>query len=359
MTRRRVTWGLAVLVCAAGLGAAVAPTPTLRPVFGRVEKVLIGEEDTLLDVAYRHRLGFEPVARLNPDVDPWIPAPGTPIALPTRYILPDVEPEGLVINIPEMRLFDFTAADPVTGEPEVFAVAIGDMADPSILGDFRVGGKRENPTWNVPKSIREEDPSLPAQVPPGPDNPLGSRWMTIGATSYGIHGTNVRWSIGREATHGCLRLYEDAIQRLYDRVPQGERIQIVYQPIKWGFEGTRIYLEVHPDLYDLREMQAELFEVPRALELIQWIDHQRARHVLEEALGIPIWVGTRDHTTSTPTSRRSRPRGATPRRRSGPPPGPPAPPARRREPLRPPSTRRTRPGPRADRPAARDHRPAR
>src|SRR5262249_30287977 len=146
---------------------------------------------------------------------------GTVVQLPTRYILPDADEKGIVINLPEMRLYDFT----VKGLPEVFALAIGDEASPSLLGEFVVGAKRKNPAWYVPESIRAEKPELPPMVPPGPDNPLGSRFITIGHTTYGIHGTNVRWSIGREATHGCIRLYEDDIQRLFDRVREGTRIQ--------------------------------------------------------------------------------------------------------------------------------------
>jgi L,D-transpeptidase ErfK/SrfK len=276
------------------------PQPELRPVLGRSESDLIGEGDTLLDVAYRHRLGFQAVARLNPEIDPWIPLPGTVARLPTRYVLPQAEEAGLVVNIPEMRLFDFTVKD----GPEVFALAIGDQADPSILGDFQVGNKRKDPVWHVPASIREERPALPPSVPPGPDNPLGSRWITIGRTSYGIHGTNVRWSIGREATHGCLRLYEDEIQRLYERVAKGTRIQIVYQPYKWGREGGRIFLEAHPDLYGLVPDRLRAFELPRALGLLGAIDFERAWATLEQARGVPVPVGTlpAPEATSTPSS---------------------------------------------------------
>ena len=84
--------------------------------------------------------------------------------------------------------------------------------------------------------------------------------MTIGTTSYGIHGTNVRWSIGREATHGCLRLYEDEIERLYERVPEGTRIQIVYQPWKWGRDGRLLLLEVHPDPYGIAPDRLQAFD---------------------------------------------------------------------------------------------------
>jgi L,D-transpeptidase ErfK/SrfK len=257
------------------------------PIVGEIQKAIVRDEDTLLDVAHDHRLGFEAVARLNAELDPWIPVPGTVALLPTRMVLPDVEPKGLVINVPEMRLYDFRV------EPlEVFAAAIGDEADPSLIGEFKIGAKRKDPAWNVPASIRAEKPELPAVVPPGPDNPLGSRWMTIGNTSYGIHGTNVRWSIGRMATHGCVRLYEEEIQRLFDRTPTGTRLQLVYQPFKWGVDGVDLYLEVHPDLYGRYPGPlTEALRTPRALGILRHVDLERAWRAVEEMRGIPVQVG--------------------------------------------------------------------
>ncbi|HKA13740.1 MAG TPA: L,D-transpeptidase family protein [Myxococcota bacterium] len=301
--RAIVARGLA-LGLVAGIAAhalAAARGPSLRPLFGHSESVLVEPGDTLLDIAFRHRVGYQAVERMNPELDPWIPVPGTVAQLPTRMILPDTQEQGLVINLPEMRLYDFT----VKGGPEVFALAVGDEASPSLLGEFVVGAKRKNPAWHVPASIREEKPELPAEVPPGPDNPLGSRWLTIGHTTYGIHGTNVRWSIGREATHGCLRLYEDEIQRLYDRVREGTRLQILYQTAKWGRDEDHIYLEVHPDLYGLRRDRLSALEVPRALGLLGALDLELVLSALEEARGVPIAVGTfpaANLPTSTPTS---------------------------------------------------------
>jgi L,D-transpeptidase ErfK/SrfK len=295
MLRVLVTIGLSVGIA----GEAIAGTPMLRAVLGREESVSIKSGETLHDVAYQQRLGFEAVARVNPGVDPWIPAPGTNVTLPTRYILPDTDEEGLVINLPEMRLFDYT----VRIGPQVFALAIGDEADRSLLGEYVVGKKRENPAWHVPKAIRAEKPDLPEIVPPGPDNPLGSRWISIGNTSYGIHGTNVQWSIGREATHGCLRLYEDEIQRLYGRVREGTRIQIVYQPIKWGADREHIYLEVHPDLYGLRPsgLLTSALDAARALGVLDRVDAELVRRAVEEARGIPVAVGAAGPPTSSPT----------------------------------------------------------
>ena len=295
------------LALAVWAGAALAEEPPrLRPVFGEERRALVVEGQTLLEIAFQERLGFDAVKRLNPEVDPWIPDPGKIVRLPTRFVLPvdATEPERLVINIPEMRLYDFTV-DP----PEVFAVAIGDAMDPSLVGVFAIGQKRVDPAWNVPESIRKEKPHLPPVVPPGPDNPLGSRWMTIGTTSYGIHGTNTRWSIGREATHGCIRLYEDDIERLFERTAPGTRIDLVYEPYKWGVQNGQILVEVHPDRYHrLPDRLAAALATPRALGLLDHIDLERAWRVVEEAAGVPVAVGaladpkSHDAVISKPTS---------------------------------------------------------
>ncbi len=255
--------------------------------------------DTLLDVAYRHRLGFERVAGANPGIDPWIPDPGTVVVLPTQHVLPDAPHVGLVVNLPELQLYDFAAHGDV---PEVLALAIGDEMDPSLLGEFRVGRKREHPEWRPPASIRAEKPDLPEVVPPGPDNPLGDYWMTIGSTTYGIHGTNNRWSIGREATHGCLRLYNDQMARLYARTREGTRIRLVYQTVKIGERAGMLYLEAHPDRY-LRDLDRvdHALERLRALGVTDPALIQRARDVIASAQGVPVLLAPRA-TTSTPTS---------------------------------------------------------
>jgi len=305
--RSSMNWLIGIVLCALGASAPAADPAQgparLMPLHGEPSTDLIEPGDTLLDIAYEHRLPFELVARANPGVDPWIPPVGTIVTLPTQLILPDAEPKGLVLNLPEMRLYDFTVVP-----MEVFAAAIGDLADPSLHGRFRIGAKRKNPDWHVPASIRAEQPELPAVVRAGPDNPLGSRWMTIGNTSYGIHGTNVRWSIGRMATHGCVRLYEDDIQRLYDRTPTGTPLQIVYEPVKWGVKNATIYIEVHPDLYERQvDRMSEATRVPRELGILSTLDLDKLRAALDQMRGVPIAVGRLrepppETATSKPTS---------------------------------------------------------
>ncbi|MHA7838114.1 MAG: L,D-transpeptidase family protein, partial [bacterium] len=260
----------------------------LRPVVGEETAHLVEPGQTIHDVAYLHRLGFEAIQRLNPEVDPWIPPPGTIVRLPTRFVLPAADPEGLVINLPEMRLYDFTGAGPV----RVHAVAVGDAEDPTPIREFRIGAKSVDPIWAVPESIRQEKPYLSKQVQPGEDNPLGSRWMTLGTSSYGIHGTNVRWSIGRGSTHGCVRLYEDVMQALFERVERGTPVSLIYEPYKWGTNGKKLFVEVHPDIYDrLPDTLAAALSLPRELGLLKHVDVERVWSAVERADGIPVEVG--------------------------------------------------------------------
>ena len=140
-----VLLGLA-LGCAGCMDLSADEAPEIEglgPPVGAPRIDVITADDTLLDVAFRNRVGFEATARLNPEIDTWMPEPGAIVRLPTQTLLPRADPEGLVLNVPEMRLFDFTVAS----GPEVFAVAVGDAEDPTIVGEFRVGPKRTNPTW--------------------------------------------------------------------------------------------------------------------------------------------------------------------------------------------------------------------
>jgi len=285
---------------AAPRGAKPPPGPApLAPVLGVPSSDIVEPEDTLLDVAVRHRLGFDSVARLNPDVNVWIPDPGTVVRLPTQFILPDGARRGLVINVPEMRLYDFTPGH----QPETFAIAIGDEIDPSLLGEFRVGAKRTNPAWYVPAAIRAKKPELPAVVPPGEENPLGDRWMTIGNTSYGIHGTNNAWSIGRQATHGCIRMYNDEVIRLYDRVPTGTPVRLMYQTVKLGLLGSAIYVEAHLDVYGkVPDPKGDALRRLEELGIAHFVDTRALFHAIDEAKGVPVRVGTWPDAPGAPLS---------------------------------------------------------
>lgn len=224
-------------------------------VVGSIQVITARHEDTLVAIARRYNLGFNELRLANPDVDPWLPGEGTPVVLPTQFVLPEAPRKGIVINVPEMRLYYYRK--PAGKEPPkviTYPISIGRQDWKTPLGLARVLRKDKDPTWYPPKSIRAEhaarnDP-LEAVVPPGPDNPLGAYALRLSMAGYLIHGTNKPAGIGMQVTHGCIRLFPEDIEELYQEVPVGTPVRIVNQPYKTGWRAGALFLEVHPPLED-------------------------------------------------------------------------------------------------------------
>jgi L,D-transpeptidase ErfK/SrfK len=213
------------------------------------------EEDTLSDIARRFNVGYEEVVRANPTVDPWLPRAGTRIVLPTQFVLPDGPRTGIVINLAALRMYYFPPRQ--KGELQTVVthpIGIGRVGWITPLGATKVTGKRENPVWHPPASVRREhaaegDP-LPAKVGPGPDNPLGKYAMNLGWPSYLIHGTNQPYGVGIRASHGCIRMYPEDIAALYHDIPVGTKVTVVNQPMLYGRRGEQVYLQSFPVFED-------------------------------------------------------------------------------------------------------------
>ncbi len=280
------------------------PRPGELPgLVGRMQRHRVVERETLLDVARNADLGFRELRDANPGVDEWIPPPSTDVTVPTRWILPRSHFRGLVVNVPEMRLYMF----PVDARPGeqvgllTWPVGIGVEEAPSPEGPFVVRSKDANPTWIVPADIQRTMDAPRKVVPPGPDNPLGAYRIRLSRGLYSIHGTNDPWSIGRLTTHGCIRLYPEDIEALFPLVRTGMPGELVYQPVKLGEDGGRVYVEVHDDVYRrIRNFEHyALAEVQKA-KLAARVDPELLRAALRAKSGVPT-----DVTRSTPPPRAS------------------------------------------------------
>lgn len=254
---------LALLVNASAAGAGdhqenAGRAPVVKPL---AETFIIHKgagPDTLMDIARRYDLGFVELRAANPGIDPWHAGEGREIVLPTLHLEPSVGADAgarrsIVVNLAEMRLYLFRGP----GVPAMsFPIGIGREGWETPTGTTTIVQKRRNPTWVPPASIRARDPRLPAQVPPGPNNPLGAFALNLGWPSYVIHGTNKPDGVGRRVSHGCLRLYPEDIERLFDLVEVGTPVTIIDQPVKLAWLGDALYLEVHPS--QTQAVQVEL-----------------------------------------------------------------------------------------------------
>jgi L,D-transpeptidase ErfK/SrfK len=147
--------------------------------------------------------------------------------------------------------------EPKAGEPPVvmtYPMSIGRMDWETPLGLTRIVTKVRNPAWYPPESVRKEHADegrpLPRIVPPGPDNPLGRYAMRLALSggSYLIHGTNRPAGVGMQVTHGCIRLFPEDIEFLFDQVGIDTAVRIVNEPVKMGWDGEQLHLEVHRTL---------------------------------------------------------------------------------------------------------------
>lgn len=234
-------------------------------VVGALQVVTANEEDTLSDIARRFNLGYEEIVSANPGIDPWLPGAGTEIVIPTQFVLPDAPRTGIVINLAAMRLFYFPKAK--AGEQQqviTHPLGIGRVGWKTPEGTTRIASKQENPAWIPTPSIRKEHAEngnpLPAVVPPGPDNPMGTHVLRLAWTYYAIHGTDKPPSIGLRGSHGCLRMYPEDIMRIYHDVPVGTPVRVVNQPRLFGWRGRALYLQAYPILEDDKRNHDQLLK---------------------------------------------------------------------------------------------------
>src|SRR6185369_3802801 len=238
------------------------PTPkpgtTTDTVVGEVRTHKVRQGETLLDLARYYDLGFEELQQANPGVDPWVPPVDSEVVVPARFVLPCCTYDGMVVNVPEMRMYYYRPGKQAgTTLVQTFPLGLGRNEFPTPTGIFHVKGKTVNPGWGVPEKIRlehlRERGDGRSFIKGGdPDNPLGKYRFELDRTLYRIHGTNFPWGIGRQVSHGCAQLYPEDMAHLFPQVPVGTRVEFLYQPVKIGRDRGDTLVEAHRDIYKKR-----------------------------------------------------------------------------------------------------------
>ncbi len=147
------------------------------------------------------------------------------VTLPVTVVKPKIHESSfgktIVVDKSERRLYLYDGAKLKNS----YRVAVGMPGYPTPLGQFEIVQKRYMPTWTNPGSAWAAD--MPAYIPPGPGNPLGTRALNLSASGIRIHGTNKIGSIGTAASHGCIRMLRANVEELYNLVKVGTAVYVV------------------------------------------------------------------------------------------------------------------------------------
>ena len=258
-----------------------------KTLVGAIRHHVVAPKETLLDIARKFDLGYLEITGPYPDMDPWNPGPGQNLVIPTQWILPSTKLHGIVINLPEMRLYHFF---PKISMVITYPVGIGVIGWETPGAVAHVIDRQVNPTWTVPKSLRAKYGT--ASIPPGPNNPLGKYWIGLSLKGYGIHGTNFPWGVGRLVSHGCIRLYPEDIAILFKNISVNTPVEIIYEPVKIGIRDHNIFIEVHPDIYKrIPDIQTQTIHRLQELGWLRSVSVAKVNDALEKQSGVPIRVG--------------------------------------------------------------------
>lgn len=275
-----------------------APKVTAQPDLGEglFTTYEVKKGDDLLEIARATGLGYLELKAANPEVDPWLPTPGHKIRLPSVHLLAAKMDNGVMINLAQMRLYRFDKG----ALAETYPLGIGREGLETPMGMTTVIRKAKDPTWYPTERMRREKPELPAAVGPGPQNPLGNRAIYLGWSLYRIHGTNIPWGVGRRTSSGCLRMYPENIEALFEKVNAGTNVQVVNERVLTEWRDGRLWLEAHPtaDGWDALEYNEPMPDMPLTTDMVAKItrsvpegakiDWNKVKKAITELRGYPV-----------------------------------------------------------------------
>ena len=259
---------LLALVLGARASAATATDAltVYHTIAGAERDYTVQSGDSLWSITGRLTMSAAYLKTLNDIPTPDRLAPGTRLRVCDRHIVPSRGRDGIVINLADRTLYWF-----VKGALHArFPVGIGRNGWATPAGHYRIVGRREDPIWHVPPSIqaemRAQGVEVVTTVGAGPDNPLG-----------------------KYATHGCLRLLPEHVERLFRDAPDGTRVDVIIEPVKLAVDASgRVFLEVHPDAYHNNRVDRD--RIRHGIEtsgIADGVDWDRVDDVIGHAWGTP------------------------------------------------------------------------
>lgn len=297
---KAISAGLLLLASSQAFAAAYTLPPASESLIGKTLFIGAKNGDNVVNIAERYNLGYNALDNANPQLDMarGFPA-GAPVQIPTAHLIPNEPREGIIINLPEMRMYYFPAG---SGQVLTYPIGIGKIGKTIPIAKAKITRKVKNPTWIPPEDIREfnlqQGIVLPQVMPPGPDNPLGPYAIYMSLPTYLIHSTIFPESVGRRASFGCIRMYESDIQTFFPSIQGGIPVVIINKPIKVAWQDNKLYMEAHPPLEEHNTaMDASL---PGAVQSItnmttnsepMLVDWQMVSYLVKERDGVPHEIG--------------------------------------------------------------------
>jgi len=258
-------------------------------IIGKSSTLILKNDETLIELARAYDTGYNEIVDANRDIDPWVPGKGAKVVLPTSWLLPELIDNGIIINLAEMRLYYFFAVQE-SRYVKTYPLGIGRQGFNTPTGNYKITFKTKNPVWKIPEASRLANPDLPLYMPPGPENPLGGIWLQLSIDTYGIHGTNRPYGIGRRVSQGCIRLYPEDIKDLYSYVTPETVVKIIDEPIKVGTHMEHVYIEVHrTDQSDSEIIQLAMKKLSRK-RLLKNVDTSLLVQSIKIATGLPALI---------------------------------------------------------------------
>lgn len=286
-------------ICFSGNTYALVFTlpPQDSDIVGKIQEITTVSGDNFHTIGRRYDVGYYELIEANPDISPESIPEGTHVVIPTRFILPNAPRQGIIVNLPELRLYYFPP-----GENQVwtYPIGIGRQGWLTPTCTTTIISKKEKPTWIVPKSIQadraKQGVKLPDKVLPGPENPLGDYALRLGLVTYLIHGTNDPDGVGRRSSAGCIRMFPEDVKELFKPVKVGTPVRIMNDSYKLGWHYKKLYLETHLPLQEQKaEFDSDLTPMVQAImtaahenkETVNW---DRVDEAVECQSGLPLCI---------------------------------------------------------------------
>lgn len=291
--------GVALLISTNVLAATYPAPPANQSLIGDVQYKTAASGDNITTVAEKYNLGFNALQKANPQLNVTRGfSSGASLIIPTQHLLPNLPREGIVVNLPEMRMYYYVGNKVLT-----YPIGIGKIGKTIPIVSASITKKAENPPWVPPEDIRqfnlEQGIILPQVFPAGPDNPLGPYAIYMSIPTFLIHSTIFPESVGKRASFGCLRMYESDIKQFFPIVQKGVPVMIINSPLKVNWQQNKLYMEAYPTLEEHSDApDANLPGVVRNMSFATkdqstLVDWQAVSFIEQERDGMPHEVGVK------------------------------------------------------------------